>query len=795
MSARFAHIALCALALAAAALMTPALAQQPQLVTPAPPAALEPFRLELDQIEAAVGREGIGDDALAELRDRVAGVREGLRGRADALEPQLKEIDTRLKQLGPAPAATAPREDPALAAERDVLVKAFGELDAALKQARLLALRADQLTDRITERRRALFTQRLFKRTPSALQLTFWRGVADALPQELRSAGYLVESWWNYAYETGGLSGIILAGATLVALAVATTFFVRWWRRRAFVPRVETRFAKALAALVSTFQVGLTAPLCVAAVLLVFDACGLIPPRIWEIGKGLIAAVAIASFGHGAVAGLLAPGEPARRLVAVDDATARRLTKRFAWAMRVLGAAMFLNVILRAVVAPVSLTIATSALFAVIVVALVASTLLRVREEEGAGQAVAQWIRGAAWLVVAAILVSLALGYIGFAAFLAARLLVVLAVLAALYISLVFTDALFTEVLTGDTPRGRAVAATFGIGPRGVELIGTVLSAVIRILLVLVAIFPILGRSGIFAADLFGTVQGAVFGFRIGDITISLTAILGAVAVLLIGILATRAVQRWLQTRFLPRTGLEPSLQLSVSTIVGYIGVIAALTFTLAELGIDVQKIALIAGALSVGIGFGLQSIVSNFVSGLILLAERPIRVGDSIVVKGEEGYVRRISVRATEIETFDRASVIIPNSELITGVVKNWTHGNPTGRIICKIGVSHGSDPDQVREILLGCARDHPLVLQTPPPRAFLVAFGDNALQFELRCVVGHVDNGLPVRSDLHFEILRRFRAAKIEMPYPQHEVRIRADGGEPTEPPVLAAARPERA
>ena len=771
MLARFAHIALCALALVAAAPIAPALAQQPQL---AAPAALEPFRLELEQIETAVGREGIGDDALAELRDRVAGVREGLRGRADSLEPQLKEIDTRLKQIGPAPAATAPREDPALAAERDALVKAFGELDAALKQARLLALRADQLTDRITERRRALFTQRLFKRTPSALQLTFWRDVADALPQELRSAGYLVESWWNYAYETGGLSGIILAGATLVALAVATTFFVRWWRRRAFVPRVETRFAKALAALVSMFQVGLTAPLCVAAVLLVFDACGLIPPRIWEIGKGLIAAVAIASFGHGAIAGLLAPGEPARRLVAVDDATARRLTKRFAWAMRVLGAAMFLNVIHRAVVAPVSLTIATGALFAVIVVALVASTLLRVREEEGAGQAVAQWIRAAAWLVVAAILVSLALGYIGFAAFLAGRLLVVLAVLAALYISLVFTDALFTEVLTGDTPRGRAVAATFGIGPRGVELIGTVLSAVIRILLVLVAIFPILGRSGIFAADVFGTVQGAVFGFRIGDITISLTAILGAFAVLLIGILATRAVQRWLQTRFLPRTGLEPSLQLSVSTIVGYIGVIAALTFTLAELGIDVQKIALIAGALSVGIGFGLQSVVSNFVSGLILLAERPIRVGDSIVVKGEEGYVRRISVRATEIETFDRASVIIPNSELITGVVKNWTHGNPTGRIICKIGVSYGSDPDQVREILLGCAGDHPLVLQTPPPRAFLVAFGDSALQFELRCVVGHVDNGLPVRSDLHFEILRRFRAAKIEMP---HEGLARCD------------------
>src|SRR5205085_10526985 len=147
---------------------------------------------------------------------------------------------------------------------------------------------------------------------------------------------------------------------------------------------------------------------------------------------------------------------------------------------------------------------------------------------------------------------------------------------------------------------------------------------------------------------------------------------------------------------------------LSVSTIIGYLGVIAALTFALAELGIDVQKIALIAGALSVGIGFGLQSVVSNFVSGLILLTERPIRVGDSIVVKGEEGWVRRVRVRATEIETFDRASVIIPNSEFITGVVKNWTRANTLGRVVIKVGVAYDSDPDQVRDILLDIASTH---------------------------------------------------------------------------------------
>jgi len=227
-------------------------------------------------------------------------------------------------------------------------------------------------------------------------------------------------------------------------------------------------------------------------------------------------------------------------------------------------------------------------------------------------------------------------------------------------------------------------------------------------------------------------------------------------------------VQRWLETELLPRTRLEPSLQLSIVTIFGYLGAITALVVGLTSLGFDLQKIALIAGALSVGIGFGLQSVVSNFVSGLILLTERPIRVGDSIVVKGEEGWVRRVRVRATEIETFDRASVIIPNSEFITGVVKNWTRTNTLGRIVMKIGVAYDSDPVQVRDVLMDIARTHPQIVQSPPPGAFLVGFGANALEFELRCVVADVEKALPVRSDLNYAIIKRFREARIEIPHP---------------------------
>jgi potassium efflux system protein len=161
---------------------------------------------------------------------------------------------------------------------------------------------------------------------------------------------------------------------------------------------------------------------------------------------------------------------------------------------------------------------------------------------------------------------------------------------------------------------------------------------------------------------------------------------------------------------------------------------------------------------------------VSNFVSGLILLTERPIRVGDSIVVKGEEGWVRRVRVRATEIETFDRASVIIPNSEFITGVVKNWTRTNTLGRIVIKIVVAYDSDPVQVREILTDVAGNHPQIVQSPPPGAFLLGFGvglaHSALEFELRCVVADVEKALSVRSDLHYAIIKRFREAGIAIP-----------------------------
>ncbi len=275
--------------------------------------------------------------------------------------------------------------------------------------------------------------------------------------------------------------------------------------------------------------------------------------------------------------------------------------------------------------------------------------------------------------------------------------------------------------------------------------------------------------------SIFDSMRTAFLGFSVGGVKISLSSIFMAIALLVGGYTLTRAFQRWLNSKYLPSTSLDRGLQNSISTSAGYVGVFAAIAFALSYMGLNFEKLAFVAGALSLGIGFGLQAIVSNFVSGLILLWERSIKVGDWVVVGDEEGHVRKINVRSTEIETFDRQIVIIPNSNLISGVVKNWVRNNTTGRIIVTVGVGYDSDPEKVREILLEAAGTHELIMPEPAPRVVFADFGDSSLNFELRCYLSNVDSSLTVRSHLRFEIFRRLKEAGIEIPFPQRDLNIR--------------------
>jgi len=268
-------------------------------------------------------------------------------------------------------------------------------------------------------------------------------------------------------------------------------------------------------------------------------------------------------------------------------------------------------------------------------------------------------------------------------------------------------------------------------------------------------------------------------GFNIGDVRLVPTQIL--MALLVFGMLTT--LVRWMRQNVVPgwlgRTRLDTGAREAVTAIGGYVGIGVAVVVALSMAGIGFQNLAIVAGALSLGIGFGLQNIVNNFVSGLILLFERPIRRGDWIAVGNTEGYVRQISIRSTRLETFDRSEVIIPNAELATTQVTNWQLRDSWGRVTVPVSVAYGTDTAKVREILLKIAHDHPRTmhggLAVPEPRVLFRAFGESSLDFELRFFIPQIDERLIVTSDVNFAVDAAFREEGIEIPFPQRDLHFK--------------------
>lgn len=291
-------------------------------------------------------------------------------------------------------------------------------------------------------------------------------------------------------------------------------------------------------------------------------------------------------------------------------------------------------------------------------------------------------------------------------------------------------------------------------------------------------VFAILRILGLSDAEMRGIHQYIFEGFTIGSLTIIpvrifLAIITVAFLLTLNGWFRSRLEQRWLSESRLDRGARE-----AIVTMSGYIGIALAIIISLSVTGVEFSNLAIIAGALSVGIGFGLQNIVNNFVSGLILLFERPIKTGDWIVAGVTEGYVKRIRMRSTQIQTFDRADVIVPNSELISSQVTNWMLYNTRGRVRIAVGVAYGSDTQLVKEILTQVAQEHEEIIvseQGMEPKVLFLAFGDSALNFELRCFVRNIDRRLQIISDLNFAIDAAFRARGIEIPFPQRDVHVR--------------------
>lgn len=284
-----------------------------------------------------------------------------------------------------------------------------------------------------------------------------------------------------------------------------------------------------------------------------------------------------------------------------------------------------------------------------------------------------------------------------------------------------------------------------------------------------------------------------IMSVKIGEMTISLNMIALFSLALYFSFTFSWFLRSVLESQVFPHRDLDRGIRDAIKKLLHYAIIFFGFLFAMGLAGVELKSFAFLAGAFGIGIGFGLQNIVNNFVSGIILLFERPVRVGDTLIIDGKWSTVRKIGLRSTIVETPDRSEIIVPNSEFISQKVTNWTLSSTTARIVIPVGVAYGSDVDQVLEILTEAAKSHELVLQNPSPSPIFTAFGDSSLNFELRVWVADADTMLSVRSAILRTIDRYFREAGIEIPFPQQDVHLFVKDGQ--NPPVtpISLDKPE--
>jgi len=381
-------------------------------------------------------------------------------------------------------------------------------------------------------------------------------------------------------------------------------------------------------------------------------------------------------------------------------------------------------------------------------------------------------------------------GYYNFANYLLKAVLVTMLSAFFLWIALWMTGSAVELVAKGGTRFSHRVRTWLGLSPTDPESGLGAYNLVID--LTLWAAFIVVVVNAWDTTDKFPNYVARLFtdGFDVGTVRIvPMHIIYGLVA--FVGLLiATGWVKQAVQKRYIRHTRMDRGARDALLKITGYVGFVLAAVIGLKLTGISFAGLAIVAGALSVGSGFGLQNIVNNFVSGLILLFERPIKSGDFVTVGQVEGTVKSISIRSTEIETLDRQNVIVPNSELVSQQVTNWVLHDPIGRLILHIGVAYGSDVEKVRDILVSVANNSDYVINdgvtAPKPKALFMNFGDSSLNFELRVWINQIRRRYDATSDLHFAVDRAFRENGVEIPFPQRDLHVRswAEHARPAEP-----------
>lgn len=751
----------------------PATPQPTVAPTPLPTGAdFDKVDATFKQIDTSLERRNLSDADLQSLRQQVSPIADQLNGAIDQLAPRLVEIKTRLDQLGPAPDDKAPPENPAVTAERASQQKSYSDADELSKRAKLLSVRVDQIRAAIAARQRALFASSLFERAPSLANASLWSSVWREAPANVAAMRALFSDWiaainarldgWRMQAFWGGLAAAILIYALLAWLA-------RRVLSRSAAVEAPSRFLKILGVWWVALVIAVP-PIAMIYVLgAVLDSFDLTNERLQPLTQALWESVIRIALAAGIARGLFAPTRPAWRLPHVGDAASRRLVQVAVAVATLVSATRLVEALNEIINVSLLFSVATRGLGAILSASALGGGLWGLggasddNRSKSPGEKRRNWfslMRILAWLAGVAVIGAVLIGYPSLGSFLLDQAVWISAVASTFYMAAVLVDEAAAVGFKPTTHLGHWLVASLGVERNSLDLLGVLLSGLARLALFGVAAFLALAPWGIQSADVPFDFRTAFFGFKVGDVTVSPFNIVVAVAIFGFAYAAAHGLERWVDKSLLPHTALDQALRNSIATSLGYVGFIIATGLALGYLGLSVEKLAFVAGALSVGIGFGLQSIVNNFVSGLILLWERAVSVGDWIVVGADQGLVRRINVRSTEIETFDRSQVIIPNSSLVTGVVKNLVRTDRTGRLVIPLTVSGTADPEKVREVLVAVAKTHDLVLKIPAPQILFTGMSASALDFELSLFVADVESAFRVRSDLHFEVFKRFKA-----------------------------------
>jgi len=779
---------------AAAAPPAPAISADTKAVR----AKLDGFKADLEQKELAIQGRAQSDAELQNLRQQLEPIIGSIRAIIAEQAPKLEASKARLAQLGPKPKEGEPDESADAARDRSEREAAVAELDETQRLSRALLVQAEQLDAQISDLRRAGFTRALFEKSDSILSLGLWMDVIQAVPRELRAQKITFGDTLGQMQRSATLGVLLLIG---LSLGVAIALYAG---RRSIAPRLVRRDPAILdparrSRLLAAFAVLLlgTVPAIAGSWIfwIAFDAVDLFPPRLEQVVAAILRGIAFIAFVRALLDAILAPDHGSWRLVSVSEASAGRIMSFGITLATVMVVGKVLDSFNQAIAAALPITVVTRAVFALASALIFAELLRRFasranQDEACLGPYVAPEVsiggplRTVGWIVVAIVVGSVLGGYVALASFMVDQAVWISILVALLILMIALADEFISNTFRTQSRVSTMLQANTGLRRRSLEQIGVLVSGALRLAIIIMAILLALAPWGIESTDLVGSLRAVFFGFSVGDVTISLSSILIAALLFTVGFTVTRVIQRWLDNTFLPATELDAGLRNSIRTAAGYVGVISAGVIAFTYLGLSLERVTIVAGALSVGIGFGLQSIVNNFISGLILLWERPIRVGDLVVVGDGEGYVRRINVRSTEIQTFDRSTLIVPNSNLISGIVRNRVRNDRIGRVLVSLPVPRASDPDHVAEIMRQSALAHREVMSEPAARVIFKKVTENTIDFDLVCFVDDIDSAGRVASDLYFEIFRKLREEGTGAPPPPAPAQPPAPPKEEEEP-----------